>query len=176
MVPGRLDHKGAATSRFVQMLQHVAHLGVFGPWQTGYRLVKVSIRSFCGAAAALDRLPQPLHSEFYVLRLQMAPALDFGLVPLFWKALEIFRGQLFGGRALSGEFLADERVSCHRALGGTTVLVCLIGEDDASIVIVLGCPCRDRFRRCWLLLSDYCEAYGCRACSFYPDCGAAGSA
>src|SRR5258708_21634888 len=27
------------------MLQHVAHLGVFGPWQTGYRLVKVSIRS-----------------------------------------------------------------------------------------------------------------------------------
>src|SRR5258708_31795144 len=43
---GDLDHKGAATSRFVQMLQHVAHLGVFGPWQTGYRLVKVSIRSF----------------------------------------------------------------------------------------------------------------------------------
>src|SRR5258706_1105554 len=43
---GELDHKGAATSRFVQMLQHVAHLGVFGPWQTGYRLVKVSIRSF----------------------------------------------------------------------------------------------------------------------------------
>jgi hypothetical protein len=29
------DHKGAAISRFVQMLQHVAHLGVFGPWQTG---------------------------------------------------------------------------------------------------------------------------------------------
>src|SRR6266849_7075924 len=32
---GEFDHKGAATSRFVQMLQHVAHPGVFGPWQWG---------------------------------------------------------------------------------------------------------------------------------------------
>ena len=63
----------------------------------------------------------PLHGEFDVLRLQMAPAIDRGLVPVFWEAVEIFRGQLFGGRALSGEFLADERVSCHRALGGTNV-------------------------------------------------------
>ena len=44
----------------------------------------------------LDRLPQPLHSEFDILRLQMAPALP-------------------------SELLADERVSCHRALGGTNV-------------------------------------------------------
>jgi len=34
----------------------------------------------------------------------MAPALDFGLVPVFGEAVEIFRGQLFGGRALPGEF------------------------------------------------------------------------
>src|SRR5260370_32626168 len=99
------------------------------------------------SVTGLDRLAQPLHREFDALRLQMAPALDFGLVPLLWKALEIFRGQLPGGRALPGEFLADERVSCHRALGGTNVLVCLIGEDDASIVVVLGCPCLHPFRR-----------------------------
>jgi len=46
----------------------------------------------------------------------MAPALDFGLVPLLRKALEIFRGQLPGGRALPGEFLADERVLGHRVI------------------------------------------------------------
>jgi len=44
----------------------------------------------------------------------MAPALDLGLVPLLGEALEIFRGQLFGGIALSGEFLADEWVLRHR--------------------------------------------------------------
>ena len=46
----------------------------------------------------------------------MAPALDFGLVPLLQKALEIFRGQLPGGGALLGEFLADERVLGHRVI------------------------------------------------------------
>src|SRR5258706_5918878 len=65
------------------------------------------------SVTGLDRLAQPLHREFDALRLQMAPALDFGLVPLLWKALEIFRGQLPGGRALPGEFLADERVLGH---------------------------------------------------------------
>jgi hypothetical protein len=120
---GELDHKGAATSRFVQMLQHVAHLGVFGPVANGVwdrqtvvsspRSVVTGRRPLTARAAA--------SCELDILRLQMAPALDFGLVPLFWKALEVFRGQLFGGRALSGEFLADERVSCHRALGGTNV-------------------------------------------------------
>ncbi len=54
-----------------------------------------------------------LHGELDVLRLQLAPALDFGLVSLFRKALEIFRGQLLSGRALPGEFLADKRVSWH---------------------------------------------------------------
>jgi hypothetical protein len=60
------------------------------------------------SASALDRLPQSFHSEFDVLRLQVAPALDFRLLSIFWEALEIFRGHLFGGRALFGEFLADE--------------------------------------------------------------------
>ena len=46
------------------------------------------------SAAALDRLAQPLHGELEVLRLEMAPALDLGLVTIFRKALEIFRCQL----------------------------------------------------------------------------------
>src|SRR6266446_10643636 len=67
-------------------------------------------------AAGFDRLAQPLHREFDILRLQVPPALDLGLVPIFRKALEIFHGQLFGGRALPGEFLADERVLGHRVI------------------------------------------------------------
>jgi hypothetical protein len=55
------------------------------------------------SVTGLDRLPQPLHGEFDILRLQVAPALDFGLVPLFREALEILRSQLPGGRALPGE-------------------------------------------------------------------------
>jgi hypothetical protein len=55
-------------------------------------------------APALDWLAQPLHGEFDILRLQVASALDFGLVPVLRKAMEIFRGQLLGGRALPGEF------------------------------------------------------------------------
>src|SRR6266403_4207748 len=65
--------------------------------------------------AALDRLAQPLHGELDILRLQMAPALDLGLVPLFRKALEILRSVLAGGIALLREFLADKRVSWHRS-------------------------------------------------------------
>src|SRR5258705_2638886 len=43
----------------------------------------------------------------------MAPTLDHGLIPLLGEALEIFRSVLAGGIALSGEFLADERVYGH---------------------------------------------------------------
>src|SRR5258705_1560327 len=60
----------------------------------------------------LDRFAQPLHGELNILRLQLAPSLDLGLVPVFWEALEIFGGQPPGGSALPCEFLADERVSC----------------------------------------------------------------
>ena len=42
-----------------------------------------------GSAAALNRLAQPLHCKFDILGLQLAPALDFSLVPLFREALEI---------------------------------------------------------------------------------------
>ena len=52
------------------------------------------------SVTALNRLAQPLHRKFDILRLRLAPALDLGLVPLFWEALEILRGQLSGGRAL----------------------------------------------------------------------------
>src|SRR2546430_3272204 len=66
-------------------------LAFSGPWQTGYGIVKPSFPAghFAESAAALDRLPQPLHGEFEVLRLEMAPALDLGLVTIFRKALEI---------------------------------------------------------------------------------------
>ena len=66
-----------------------------------------------GSAAALNRLPQPLHGEFDILRLQVAPALDLGLVAVFREVLEIFCSELLGGRSLPGEFLADERVLGH---------------------------------------------------------------
>jgi hypothetical protein len=56
------------------------------------------------------------HREFDILLLQLAQAVDLGVVALFWKALEIFRGQLFGGGALFGDFLADKRVSWHGAI------------------------------------------------------------
>jgi hypothetical protein len=39
------------------------------------------------SAIGLYRLAQPLHDEFEVLRLQMAPALELGLVPLVREAL-----------------------------------------------------------------------------------------
>jgi hypothetical protein len=68
-----------------------------------------------GSAAALNRLPQPLHCKFDILRLQMAPALYRGLVAILREALEIFRGQPFGGRALC-ELLADERIVWLRSL------------------------------------------------------------
>ena len=64
----------------------------------------------------IDRLAQPLHCKFDVLRLQMAPALDLGLVALLWEIPEISLGQLPGGRALPGEFLVNERVSGHGAI------------------------------------------------------------
>ena len=46
-----------------------------------------------------DRLAQPLHSEFDIVRLQVAPALDLGQVSILREALEIFRGEMSGGCA-----------------------------------------------------------------------------
>src|SRR5258708_1784929 len=55
----------------------------------------------------------------------MAPALDLGLVTVLGEALEVFCGQLSCGVALSGELLADERVSGHpplkRSRGGQAI-------------------------------------------------------
>jgi hypothetical protein len=56
---------------------------------------------------------RPLHREFDVRRLQIAAALDLGLVPILRVALEIFVGQFPGGRVLLGKFLANEGVSGH---------------------------------------------------------------
>src|SRR5258705_221122 len=62
---------------------------------------------------ARDRLPQPLHGEFDVLRLQMPPAFNLSLVAILREALKVFRSVLAGGVALPREFLADERVCWH---------------------------------------------------------------
>ena len=64
--------------------------------------------------AIIDWLAQPPHGVFDILRLQLAPAFDLGPVLLLREPLEIFLGMVPGGRALLGEFLADERVSWHR--------------------------------------------------------------
>src|SRR6266404_5343895 len=44
------------------------------------------------SATGFDRLAQPLHRKFDILRLELAPAFHLGLVLLFRKALEILRG------------------------------------------------------------------------------------
>src|SRR5258705_9061756 len=86
------------------------------------------------SAISLDRLPQPLHGEFDVLRLQMAPALDLRLVSVLREALEIFRSELLGGRALPGELLSDERVSGHGAIEAQPAA---FGKSSISWVISL---------------------------------------
>ncbi len=78
-------------------------IGFKPPLANSFRAADSSLRE----SVALARLAQPLHRELDILRLQMAPALDFGLVSIFWEALEIFRGQLFGGCSLAREFFAE---------------------------------------------------------------------
>ena len=55
------------------------------------------------SATGLNRLPQPFHGEFDILRLQMAPALDLGHVPIFREALKILEGEPSGGVELLSE-------------------------------------------------------------------------
>jgi hypothetical protein len=52
------------------------------------------------STTGFDRLAQPLHGEFDVLRLQIALALDFGHVPIFREALKILEGECSGGVGL----------------------------------------------------------------------------
>jgi len=68
------------------------------------------------SSGALDRLPQPLHSELDIRRLQIAPAFELGLISVFWEAAEILCGQLPGARVLPGELLANEGISGHALL------------------------------------------------------------
>jgi len=65
-------------------------------------------------AAIIDWLAQPSHGELDILGLQLPPAFDLGPVLLLREPLEIVLRMVPGGRALLGEFLADERVSWHR--------------------------------------------------------------
>jgi hypothetical protein len=59
----------------------------------------------------IDRLAQPLHREFDIRRLQMAPAFHFGLISVLWKSFEVFFGQFPRGRSFTGELLPDEGVT-----------------------------------------------------------------
>src|SRR5258708_12177667 len=68
------------------------------------------------SAGAPDRIAQPVHGEFVLLRLQVAPALDLGLVAVLGEALEVLTGELAGGGALPGELLANELISGHAPL------------------------------------------------------------
>jgi hypothetical protein len=47
----------------------------------------------------IDRFAQPLQSELDIVRLQMAPSLDLGLVSILREAREIFRRELLRGLA-----------------------------------------------------------------------------
>jgi hypothetical protein len=47
----------------------------------------------------IDRFAPPLQGELDIVRLQMALALDLGLVSILREALEVFSGELSGGGA-----------------------------------------------------------------------------
>ncbi len=51
------------------------------------------------SATGLDRLAQPLHREFNVFGLKVAPAFGLCEIAVFREALEIFRCKLFSGVA-----------------------------------------------------------------------------
>jgi hypothetical protein len=68
------------------------------------------------SATMVDGLAEPLHCEFDVVRLEVAPALDFGEVMVLRKPLKVFRGEPSGGVTQSGELFADVRVSGHAPL------------------------------------------------------------
>jgi hypothetical protein len=68
------------------------------------------------SATMVDGLAEPLHGEFDVVRLEVAPALDFGEVTVLRKSLKVFRGELSGGDPQSGELFADVRVWGHAPL------------------------------------------------------------
>jgi hypothetical protein len=53
------------------------------------RRTRVSSLAGISSAGALDWLAQPFHGEFDILRLQVSPTLDLGLVAVLREALEI---------------------------------------------------------------------------------------
>jgi hypothetical protein len=62
------------------------------------------------------RLAQAFHRELDIIRLEMAPALDFRLVAVLREPLEVFSGELPGVCAIPSELLAEVRVSGHAPL------------------------------------------------------------
>jgi hypothetical protein len=58
-------------------------------------------------------LAQPLHGEFDIARLQLAPAFDLSLIAVLGLAFEILSCVLPGGRLLFCGFLAQVRAARH---------------------------------------------------------------
>jgi hypothetical protein len=93
--------------------------------------------------SGIDRLAQPLHGEFDVLRLQVAPALDLGLVAVLREALKVFRRKLSGSHTLPGEFFAGRGTRDLETRSGAEMLImqegplCAAGAhyqaDDARV-------------------------------------------
>jgi hypothetical protein len=54
-----------------------------------------------------------LHDKLDVLRLDLTPALDLGLVPVLRVTLKVFPRQLSGEGQVAGELLADVRITGH---------------------------------------------------------------
>jgi hypothetical protein len=77
------------------------------------RLAAAEYPAVSSSAGAFDRLSQPLHCKFDILRLKVSPALDLSLISVFWETPKVFHGLLPGGRSFPGELLADERIFRH---------------------------------------------------------------
>ena len=83
------------------MTRHLADLGTTNPYhEVGFGLV--------------GQFYDAMDKRVRLIRLQLAPTLDLGLVTVFRKALEILRGQLSRGRALPREF---SRMKGSRGIG-----------------------------------------------------------
>ena len=78
-MPGRNQLRGASKLKTV-------------PQSTSRRRVSCTSRS-AAMIVSIDRFAQPLDRELDVVRLQMAPAFDLGLVSILRVTLEVFRGE-----------------------------------------------------------------------------------
>ena len=90
------------------------HVPQFGHLNRSVVQVPLVIHGICAALSQLStlfRLPQPLHHELNIVRLDLSPALDLSLVSVLWVTLKVFPRQLSGEGQVAGELLTDVRVA-----------------------------------------------------------------